>query len=158
MSAELITSWSEHDSSLQRILHLAAQSLCIFDDDLARLKLERPDNAALLRALLAAGGERTLQIVLKNPDPLRRASPRLMQMLATYPQCMTVIECPPHVAALADSLFIVDRRHALVRFSRDYPRCKAIIDDAVQCAPYVHRFAQIIDEGGEQISATTLGL
>jgi hypothetical protein len=158
MSTELMTSWSEHESALQRILPLASQTLCIFDEDLARLKLERSDNAELLRGFVAAGGQRSVRIVLRNAEPFRRASPRLMKLLATYPQYLTVIECPPHIAALADSLFIVDDRHALVRFSKDYPRAKVIIDDAAECAPYVHRFAEIIDEGGEQISATVLGL
>ena len=158
MSAELITSWTEHDSALQRILLLAAQTFRVFDDDLARLKLERSDNAELLRGFLAAGGQRSLQIVLRNAEPLRRINPRLMELLATYPQNMTIIECAPHVASLADSLFIVDDRHALVRFSKDYPRARIIIDDATECAPYVQRFAEIINEGGEQISATTLGL
>ena len=158
MSAELITSWTEHDRSLQRILLLASQSFLVFDADLARLKLERSDNAELLRGFLAAGAQHSLQIVLRNAEPLRRGSPRLMKLLATYPQNMTIIECPPHLAGLDDSLFIADNRHALVRFSKDYPRARMIIDDATECAPYVHRFAEIINEGGEQICATTLGL
>lgn len=158
MSAELITSWSEHDRALQRILLLAAQTIRVCDDDLARLNLERSDTAELLRGFLAAGGQRSLQIVLRNAEPLRRVSPRLMKLLATYPQHMTIIESPPQVASLSDSLFIVDDRHALVRFSKDYPRAGIIIDDAAECAPYVQRFAEIINEGGEQISATTLGL
>ena len=158
MSAELITTWTEHDSSLQRILCLASHTLCVFDEDLAQLKLERSDNAELLRGFLAAGGQRSVQIALRNAEPLRRVCPRLMKLLATFPQCLTIVECPPHLAALADSLFIVDDRHALVRFSKDYPRAKAIIDDAAECAPYVHRFAEIINEGGEQVCATILGL
>ena len=158
MSAELITTWTEHDNSLQRLLCLASNNLRIFDEDLARLKLERPDNAEMLRGFLVAGGQRTVQIVLRNAEPLRRVCPRLMTLLATFPHCLTIVECPPHLASLADSLFIVDDRHALVRFSRDYPRAKAIIDDAVECMPYVHRLAEIRNEGGEQVCATTLGL
>ena len=156
MSTELITTWTEHDDSLQRILGLASQTLRVFDEDLARL--ERSDNAELLRGFLAAGGQRSAQMVVRNAEPLRRLSPRLMRLLATFPQCLTVVECPPHLALLADSLFIVDDRHALVRFSKDYPRAKAIIDDVAECAPYVTRFTEIVNEGGEQVGATTLGL
>ena len=158
MSTEVITSWTEHDSSLQRILLLASRTLRIFDEDLGRLKLERSDNAELLRGFLAAGGQRSAQMVVRNAEPLRRLSPRLMRLLATFPQCLTVVECPPHLALLADSLFIVDDRHALVRFSKDYPRAKAIIDDVAECAPHVTRFTEIVNEGGEQVGATTLGL
>jgi hypothetical protein len=158
MTSELITSWGEHDSSLHRILLLASQKLRIFDGDLTKLKLERRDYADLLRSFLNVGGQRSLQIIVKNAEPFRRDSPRLMNLLATYPQTMTIIECPPHLASLSDSMCIADERHALVRFSTDYPRAKVIIDSALECTPYVQRFEEIVKEGGEQICATTLGL
>jgi len=158
MSVELITSWGKYDKSLRRIMSLASQSLCVFDDDLARLKFEDAERAESLRAFLGAGGQRNAHIVVKNAAPLRRDSPRLMKLLGDYPHRLSIFECPEHLAALADALFIADDRHALIRFSRDHARARVIIDDAPQCAPYLHRFAEIVKEGGEQICATTLGL
>jgi hypothetical protein len=55
-------------------------------------------------------------------------------------------------------LFIADDRHALIRFHKDNERAKVIIDNAKECQPYIYRFEEIFNEGGEQISATTLGL
>ena len=158
MNSELITYWAEHDSSLRKLLALAAQSLRIFDEDLSKLKLESAENVEELRRFLAADERSSLHIVLKNAEPLRRNSPRLMKLLSTYPLRMTVCECPEHLASLGDSLFIADDRHALIRFNKDHARAKVIINNAEECIPYVHRFDEILKEGGEQVCATTLGL
>jgi len=158
MNSELITYWSEHDSSLRKLLALAEKTLCIFDEDLSKLKLESAENAEELRRFLAADEHNSLRIVLRNAEPFRRSSPRLMKLLATYPLRMTILECPEHLASLADSLLIADDTHALVRFNKDHARAKVIINNAEECIPYVHRFEEILKEGGEQVSATTLGL
>lgn len=158
MSYELMTTWGEHDQSLQKILALATNSLCIFDEDLSKLKLGRSDNIEMLRQFLSTNRLNTLRIALQNIEPLRRDQPRLMQLLADYPQNMTILECPPHLESLKDSMLIADGQHALIRFHKDHARAKAILDDAEECAPYVKRFEEIVNEGGEPIGATTLGL
>ena len=67
-------------------------------------------------------------------------------------------ECSPQLASLSDSMLIVDGQHALIRFHQDNVRSKRLDDDSNECQPYSQRFAEILREGGEQISATTLGL
>ena len=158
MNSELITNWAEHDSSLQKILLLASQTLRIFDEDLVKLKLERPANAETLHQFLGADRRNSLQIIVKNAEPVRRNSPRLMKLLATHTQNMTILEGPQQLALLNDSLVIADGKHALVRFHKDNERAKAIFDNAEECMPYRLRFEEILKEGGEQVSATTLGL
>lgn len=158
MSTELTTHWSEHDASLETILRSLAVSLSIFDEDLTRLRLERPENVELLRRFLADSTRNRVRIVLKNAEPLRCRSPRLFKLLATYPDQMTVVQCPEHLHSLNDALFVVNGAHALIRFHKDNARSRVIIDDVEACAPYVQRFDDIINEGGEPVSATTLGL
>lgn len=158
MNSELITTWAEHDSSLVKILELAMQTLCIFDSDLSKLRLERPANAELLRRFLSSDRQHRLHIALKNAEPLRRDSPRLMKLLALYAQNMTIIECPPHLSSLNDSMCIADEKHALVRFHTDSARARTIFDNIEECVPYVQRFEDILKEGGEQVCASTLGL
>ena len=158
MSTELTTHWSEHDASLQTILRLLSVSLSIFDEDLTRLRLEDPENAEALRKFLAERKRNLVQIVVKNAEPFRRNSPRLFKLLATYPDQMSIVQCPEHLFSLNDALFIVDSRHALVRFHKDNARARVIIDDAEACAPYAQRFFEITGEGGESVNATTLGL
>lgn len=158
MNSELIMNWGDHDHSLRTILGLATLSLRIFDEDLTKLKLEQAENAEHLRRFLGTDRQHVLRIAVRNAEPFRRDSPRLMSLLTLFPQNMIVHECPPHLASLNDSLVIADDRHALVRFHKDGVRSKAIIENTEQCAPYVHRFEDILKEGGEQVCASTLGL
>ena len=158
MSSELITTWTEHDVALQKILLQATRTLRVFDQDLLLLNFERRDNADSLRRFLAADRNNSLRIVLKNAEPLRRDSPRLMTLLATYPQQMSILECPPHLASANAALCLADDRHALVRFNKDHARSRIIIDDAQECTPYGNQFEAILREGGEPVSTTTLGL
>lgn len=158
MGTELTTHWSEHDAGLATILRSLSTSLLVFDEDLTRLGLERPENAEILRRFLVAGARHRIHIVVKNAAPLRNHSPRLFQLLATYPEQMTVVLCPQHLHSLNDALFLVNETHALIRFHKDNPRSRIIIDDRDACVPYVQRFHEIEHEGGESIGATTLGL
>lgn len=158
MNPQLITNWGEHDSFLKNILVLASKTLCIFDQDLSKLKLERPDNTESLHRFLSTDRQSLLWIVVKDAEPVRRDNPRFMKLLSTFPQNMTLVECPSHLASLNDSMLIADDRHALIRFHIDHARSKAIIDNAEECLPYVFRFKEITKEGGEQIFTTPLGL
>lgn len=158
MPSKLITTWGEYDAAVQTILALAAKELHIFDKDLSPLKLERPERLALLSEFLAASPQRTLQITVQDAEHLRRNCPRLMELLARHAHNLKIIECPPHLASVSDSLIIADGRHGLIRFHRDHARAKVISDDAEACAPYQQRYDQILEEGGTPVSATTLGL
>lgn len=158
MSPELLVNWTDHDSYLQKVLLLAKQTLRIFDEDLTRLGLEKPENALFLRRLLTSERQNTLTVVVRNANPFRRSSPRLMRLLADFPDAMKIYECAPQLASLSDSMVLADGNHALVRFHKDHVRSKAIIDNADECRPYILRFEEILKEGGTPISATTLGL
>lgn len=158
MTSELITTWSEHDAALDTILALTSQSLSLFDGDLTKLRLDRPVVIERLRSLLGTGRENCVRIVLQNTESLRRDYPRLMTLLATRPQNLSILQCPQHLANLKDSMVIADDRHALIRIHKDHARSRVILDSAGDCAPYVKRFSEILEEGGEPVGATTLGL
>lgn len=158
MPTTLITTWAEYDSAVQEILALATHRLCIFDKDLALLKLERPERLSLLRRFLGAGPERTVHIALQDAGPLLRNCPRLMELLAIHAHNLKIIECPTHLAELSDALLIADAQHAVVRFHKDHARAKTIINAIEECAPYQQRHDQILAEGGTPVTATTLGL
>jgi hypothetical protein len=158
LSSKLISRWSEYRDAAQRVLLSATRSIRIFDPDLVRLDLESRENAAFLRRFLTAAPQNTLCIVLRNAEPFRNGSPRLFQLLADFPHAMAVRECAPQLAKLTDAMFLADDRHALARIHEDHARSRLIIDDAKACRPYLTRFAEILEEGGTPISATTLGL
>ena len=158
MTTKLITTWADYDNAVQDTLALATQRLRIFDENLVSLKLEQTERLALLRQFLSAGPERSIEIAVLDAEHLRRDCPRLMQLLAAHAHNLKIIECPPHLATLSDSLVIADSRHGVVRFHKDHARAKAIINDAEACAPYLQRYDQILEEGGTPVTPTTLGL
>jgi len=159
MSSRLITTWAEHDGAVQEILELSPRKLLIFDEDLSPLKLERPERiAALSRLLGSKDHDRQLTIIVQKAEFVRQYSPQLMKLLRVHSPALTIIHAPPQLDALKDSLLIADGRHALVRFHRDHARSRLFIDDVEACAPYAKRFEEIRGEGGDLLSAITLGL
>jgi hypothetical protein len=158
MASKLLTTWAEHEIAVQEILLLASHTLRIFDENLSTLALERPDRLAALRRLLASSPQHTLQIVVRDATLLQRNYPQLIKLLGTHSHNLKISESPSHLAALNDSLFLADGRHALVRFHKDHARAKVIINDTGECVPYENRFAEILEEGGTPQYSTTLGL
>ena len=158
MNPELITDWADHDAALRTILTLATVKLSIFDEDLSMLKLEDPENNAILRRFLASSRRPSLRIVLRNTDPVQKNCPCLMALLREYPENAVVAICPTHLFEQCESLLIADDSHALVRFHHGNVRCKAIIDNPGECLPYVQRLEEIFHEGDERMCATPLGL
>ena len=158
MARELITTWSDYQSAIDRLLAMTSQSLCIYDEDLGQLKLETPSRLKELKRILQEDGRDTLQIAVRNATLLRQHAPLLLGLLTTFSHRATAQETPPNIAHLRDCMMIADGRHALIRFERDLPRSKLLTDEAEELKPYLNRFGEIWTEGGEPITNTTLGL
>lgn len=159
MTRELITSWSDYQTAIDRLLAIATHSVCIYDEDLALLHLESGNRDGHLERLLnASRADTTVRIALRNADPLRRQHPRLMNLLASHGHRLIVQQTPPQLAHLRDSMILVDDKHGLIRFERDMPRSKLLIDECDELKPYHTRFAELWAESNERISPTVLGL
>lgn len=158
MARELITSWADYQTAADRLLAIACQTICIYDEDLVPLKLESPTRLLSFKRILQTGHDDALRIAVRNATPIRQQHPKLQQLLTAYKHLAKVQETPAQLAHLRDSMFIVDDKHALIRFERDLPRSKLLIDEADELRPYLTRFREIWSEGGEEISTSTLGL
>jgi hypothetical protein len=159
MTRELITSWSDYQSALDRLLALPGERIDIYDEDLEYLRPETPARLAALKQILAAGGTQPrIRIAVRNADALQNRHPHLMNLLGTYGHLFIAQETPQHLAHLRDAMVIIDNRHALIRFDKDQPRSKLLIDEQEEISPYRQRFDDIIAENGKLITRTTLGL
>jgi hypothetical protein len=158
MTTQLITNWTDHDEALLKLLRELSQPLDIFDENLSRLNLERPEMVESIRRSLVSNEQNRLRIILRNPEPFRRHSPRLMQLFRNHPEKITILECPQHLLSLSDNLLIIGDGNALIRFHKDHARSKAIFDNTSECISYKHRFDEILREGCEPVCATILGL
>lgn len=158
MARELITSWTDYQTAIDRLLAIATQQICIYDEDLATLKLEAAPRLAHLKRLLTSTHHDVLRIAVRNGSPLRHQHPLLQNLLSIYGHLAAAQETPSQLAHLRDSMIIVDDKHALIRFERDMPRSKLLIDEADELRPYLTKFREIWAEGGERISSSTVGL
>lgn len=158
MTSTLMTTWAEYDAALDRLLALAQRELCIFDRDLGALKLERNDRSSRLRELLFASPKNRLRIAVQDSTAIVSRLPRLARLLGDSGHNFSILVISESLAHLTDSLVIADDRHALIRFHRDQARSKLIEDDPDQTAPYLHRFEDILGEGGSLFSPRPAGL
>ena len=158
MARELITSWGDYQTAIDRLLAIACQKICIYDEDLGNLKLEATLRLPQIQRVLLAGHRESLQIIVRNADPLRNRSPLLIKLLADFSHLSVAQQSPPHLGNLRDSMLIIDDKYALIRFERDLPRSKLLINEAEELKPYLSRFTELLAAGGEPISTSTLGL
>ena len=158
MARELITSWTDYQMALDRLLAIACHKISIYDEDLVTLKLESAPRLLHIKRVLQAGQDDALQIAVRNAGPVRQKNPLLLNQLTTFGHRASAHETPPQLAHLRDSMILVDDKHALIRFERDMPRSKLLIDEIDEIRPYLARFREIWSEGGENITSTALGL
>ena len=158
MARELITSWTDYQMALDRLLSIACNKISIFDADLVTLKLESAPRQLQLKRVLQAGLDDSLQIAVRDAGPIRQKHPLLLGLLGTFSHRATARETPQQLAHLRDSIIIADDKHALIRFEQAMPRSKLLIDEIDELRPYLARFKEIWSEGGESITSTTLGL
>lgn len=158
MARELITCWADYQTAIDRLLYMACEKICIYDADLSRLDLESALHLPQIQRVLQAGQRDSLQIIVRDANLLRHHSPRLLKLLTDFSDRSSAQQSPPDSAHLRDSLLIIDDQHALIRFERDLPRSKLLINEAAELKPYLNRFSELYAAGGESISAKTLGI
>lgn len=158
MARELITSWEEYQTAIDRLLCMACRKICIYDEDLGRFKLDSAQRLPHLQRILQTGLNDSLQIVVRNADSLRNRSPLLIKLLTQFSHLATAQQSPPDLAHLRDSILIIDDKHALIRFERELPRSKLLLDETDDLKPYLNRFSDLLSAGGEPVSTSTLGL
>ena len=158
MASTLFTSWSDYDTAVLSVLGCAEHSLLIFDPDLQRLPLEQPAVCERLTGFLRRHPGNRLQVVVQDSDHLLRHSPRLMGLLATYGHVFSVTVAAESLASLADTMLLADSRHAAIRFHRDQPRGRLLLDEPEAVRPYDKRFADILAEGGSPVLPGVAGL
>ncbi len=158
VARELITSWADFQTAIDRLLVMACRQIQIYDEDLSTLRLESATRKEQIKRFLQLGQGDALQIAVRRAASFRLQHPQLQSLLDIYGHLAKARETPPQLAHLRDSMLLVDGRHALIRFDREQPRSKLLIDETCELRPYLTRFHEIWSEGGESISGATLGL
>ena len=158
MARELITDWSAYQAAIDRLLGLASRTLCIYDEDLVKLRLDDSGRLAHLYRLLQNAQPGSVRIALRNAEPFRRQQTHLIRLLAPHAHTITIQETSDQISSLRDSMILIDDQHALIRFDRDQARSKLLISETDDLRPYRQRFEEIWKGPGDVIGTTNLGL
>lgn len=143
---------------IDALLEHTQHELCVFDRDLTRMGLEQATRCETLGRLLASRRDCRLRIVVHDPGPLERNSPRLMRLMRLYPDGVAVRQTPKELRQLADCFLLADRQHGIVRFHAQHARGNFISDDADAIRPWQQRFEELWDAAQPSLTATRLGL
>jgi len=158
MTREVFNTWTDYQRGVDTLLAMAQQRLCIYDPDLALLRLDGGERLEQLHRLLRSGRTGCVQIALRDANRIQQQAPRLMDTLASFGHLMTIAEIPETLHHLRDSIAIADGCHGLIRFDQDQARGKLLIDEVEETMPYQKRFDEIWQECTTTISPRPLGL
>ena len=133
-------------AAIDFVLAQAKSSLQIFDADLARMQLERPNRIAMLTNFLTDNVTPQLRIVIRDrqgASNIASRSPRLMDLLERYSHFFAIRQAPENLLHLADCHVIADATHCVRRFHMDFPRGALIAHDEPQTLPWSQRFDEL---------------
>lgn len=158
MARELITSWGDYQTAIDRILTMATDHIFIYDEDLSLLKLDSAVRLSEIKRVTLAGQTGCLKIVVRNDQPMARNNPLLLNLLTTYSHKTQSRISPPDLAHLRDRMILVDGKHGLIGFEQEQARSKFLTDEAEELRPYYQRFQEIGHASGEITGTSVLGL
>lgn len=155
---KLISSEAEYRQACDTVLALAEREILIFDRDLTALRLEEKARLEALADFMRKDSLRRIRVVLHDPGPLERNSPRLLQLFDRFSRCIDVRQSPENLRHLADTHVLADERHGVRRFHADQPRSALILDDPAYIQPWQQRFEELWDLSQPCLGFNTTGL
>jgi hypothetical protein len=154
----LLTSEAEYRQACDLVLSRTQRELLVFDRDLAALQLDRESRVELLTAFLQAAPLRRIRIVLHDPAPLERDTPRVRQLIARFSHMIETRQSPDNLRHLADTHLLADGFHGVRRFHVDQPRSAVIFDDRIYIHPWQQRFEELWQLSHPCLRLNTTGL
>ena len=101
---------------------------------------------------------RRIRVVLHDPGPVERDSPRLMQFIARFSHVVDVRQSPDNLRHLADTHVLADEGHGVRRFHVDQPRSALILDDPAYINPWRRRYEELWELSQPCLTLNTTGL
>lgn len=160
MTRELITNWTDYQAAIDRCLASTSRTLWITEDDIGLLKLDSPGRLPLLKRLLnqPRTPDPALRVILRQADTLKARHPLLMNLLSSHGHLIAMQQFPEALGHLRDAMLIGDEYHGVIRFDREQPRSKLLLDESDELGLYRKRFQEIWAECNVVIGPSVLGL
>ncbi len=153
-----LASIAEQIVAIDELIALAQRRIRVFDQDLSQTGWNRAARVDRLAAFLRGIRGRGLDIIVHDTGYLETACPRMLNLLRTYSNVMTIYRTGVEARLATDPLLIVDDRHYLHRFHFGQARATMGIEQPEQTRPLANRYDEIWATGEPGINATVLGL
>ncbi len=144
--------------AIELVIQQAQKTLHIFDQDFSHGDFASILRHQSLQQFLSRDMHTALIIVLHHSEYLTTHCPRLMELLTTYGNKMTIYITNDSAKVAKDCFVIADDLHYVKRIHIDQARFKYALDDAETCASLRMRFNEILEETSHTLSPTLLGL
>lgn len=154
----LIMTRMEYLEGFSTLLGLARRDLRIFDPDLSQFDINSAAQIALLNRFLRESLARRVLIALHDAQHVRRRCPRLLSLLGSYTNRISINLTEGEAAKVQDCFVLADGAHLLRRPVTAQARGVLVIDDPKECQPMLERFGEIWESSVPGVSANTTGL
>jgi hypothetical protein len=149
---------SEYLAAFDTLVAGLRRELRIFDPDCTQLELNSPARAELLRRFLLADRENRLLVVVHDPEPIKRHSPRLMRLLAEFSASIAVHQTEGEALRAQDCFVLADMEHFVRRPVAAAWRGVYAINEYHESRLIRERYDEIWQSSFPAVSATSLGL
>jgi hypothetical protein len=154
----IIGARSEYLAAFDALVAGLRQELRIFDPDCVQLELNAPARADALRRFLLASRDNRLLVVVHDPDPIRKRSPRLMRLVADFSASIAIHQTEGEAARAQDCFVLADVEHFVRRPVAAAWRGVVAINDYPESRLIRERYDEIWQNSFPAVSATSLGL
>jgi len=155
---ETLLSVSEQVAALDELVGLAQHSIRVFDYDLQGMGWNSQARAERLSAFLRRSRTAKIEIIVHETRWIESSCPRLMALLRSFGDRMTIYVTGPEARGASDPLVLIDGRHFLHRFHIDQPRAMLAVEAPHLAGPLVNRFEEIWATGESGLAGTVLGI
>lgn len=150
-------SHAAREELIDTVLHLATRRIVIVADTLGP-RWNQSGRIETVRGFCLASPRNTLQVVVRDAQPIRRQCPRLLQLALTFGHVITM-RCPrPETGLPGDAWLVVDDEHFVHQFHIDHPRGGAGTHLPAMAKPLAARFVELWAGSDPVRTGTTLGL
>ena len=154
----MLTNVAEQTAAIDELISIARHRIRVFDQDLAQTGWNSATRAERLAAFLREVRGRRLDIIVHDTRYLESACPRMVALLRTFGNAMSILKTGDEARIATDPLIIADSMHYLHRFHFEQPRATLAISQPEQTQPLASRFDEIWATGEPGIPGTVLGL
>jgi hypothetical protein len=154
----LIGSRSEYLAAFDALLIGLRRELRVFDPDCTQLQLNSPARADALRRFLLASRDNRLVVVVHDPEPLKKRTPRFLRLLAEHSASIAVHQTEGEAARAQDCFVLADMEHFVRRPVASAARGVWAINEYQESRLMRERFDEIWQSSFPAVSATSLGL